>query len=408
MRGLLVALRNAVLAVVAVALPTLLSIWLEQGGFAPIDAVRGRSELDLGVVGLRDDGYGRHAWGSIASGGFRAMHGVPIGYVGAPGPHALVYATPVVHAAVVPFAPAAATGTHALQLPTLDNLRCFLAAVEHDTFRRAAKAVALTPTAFSARIKQLEAQLGQPLFERTTRRVRLTRAGAALVPEAREALAQARRCVEVVHTDADPPAAFTLGTRFELGLSWVVPGLLEVERAHPTWRANVYFGSGPDIVDRLTAGDVDCIVTSAPLARASWTQRVLHEETYALVAAPELLAERPVRTRADLAEHVLFDVDRSLPLARYLLDAPGPAVTHGDVRTVGAGAAMLQYVRAGRGLAVLPEYMIAEDLAAGRLERLLPEQALLSDTFRLIWKADAPLSTVFEQLAEHLAARPLR
>ena len=72
MRGVLVALRNAVLAVVAVALPTLLSIWLEQGGFVPLGAAWDRSELDLGVVrhparaGLEEDEAGAlratHLW----------------------------------------------------------------------------------------------------------------------------------------------------------------------------------------------------------------------------------------------------------------------------------------------------------------------------------------------------------
>ena len=56
-------------------------------------------------------------------------------------------------------------------LPSLDNLRCFVAAAQSSSFRAAARVVALTPAALGQRIKQLEEQIGVPLFERTTRRV---------------------------------------------------------------------------------------------------------------------------------------------------------------------------------------------------------------------------------------------
>ena len=291
-------------------------------------------------------------------------------------------------------------------LPSLENLRCFLAAAETLNFRRASSIVALTPTAFGARIKQLEEQLGQPLFERTTRRVTLTRAGQALVPEARGAIDQARRCIDIVHEDAEPPARFTLGTRFELGMSWIVPALTPPD-VFPTWTIDVHCGSGPEIIDRLTAGDVDTIVTSAPVARAGWEQHVLHSEVYAFVATPELLRDKPLDVEADAVHHVLYDVDRSLPLGRYLLDAPGATLSFGDIRTVGAGAAILAFVQAGRGVGVLPEYMVAPDVAAGRLVRLLPERRLLEDSFRLIYSQRHPLARAFLRLADYLRERPL-
>ncbi len=294
-----------------------------------------------------------------------------------------------------------------MNLPTLDNLRCFVAAAEHLNFRRAAGTVALTPTAFSQRIKQLEEQVGASLFERTTRRVRLTTAGASLLPEARTALTQARRCVEAVHADAEPPARFTLGTRFELGMSWLTPAILELAGAFPTWSVDLYMGSGPDILDRMLVGDVDCVVTSAAWARAGWTQHFLHVETYELVGAPELLADVPLESEADAAQHVLFDVDRALPLTRYLLDGPGPRLEWRDIRTVGAGAAMLRFVLAGQGVAVLPTYMCQQHLDGGRLVRLLAERELLSDTFRLIHASAAPLASTFERLALFLREQPL-
>ena len=164
--------------------------------------------------------------------------------------------------------------------PSLDSLRCFLAGAKHLNFRQAASEVALTATAFSQRIKQLEGQLGTALFHRTTRKVSLTRAGLSLVPVAQETLEGAHRCVEAVLHGTDPPVNITLGTRYELGMSWILPCILELEDQRPSWEVNTYFGSGDDILDQLKSGTVDCVVTSAPVARTDWDALVLHPETY--------------------------------------------------------------------------------------------------------------------------------
>ena len=156
-------------------------------------------------------------------------------------------------------------------LPSVENLQCFVAASDHLNFRRAAAEMALTPTAFGQRIKQLEEQLGLELFARTTRHVALTPAGHRLLPAARDAIAAARRCTELVHHGESISARFTLGTRFELGMSWIVPALLELKRVRPNWHIDLYVGSGADIVDRLRARTLDTIVTSAPIARADWS-----------------------------------------------------------------------------------------------------------------------------------------
>jgi len=67
----------------------------------------------------------------------------------------------------------------------LNDLRCFVAAARLLRFNAAAKEIGLAPTTFSLRIGRLEKRLGVKLFERTTRIVRLTRLGKALVPRAR-------------------------------------------------------------------------------------------------------------------------------------------------------------------------------------------------------------------------------
>lgn len=291
-------------------------------------------------------------------------------------------------------------------LPSVDNLRCFLAGAEHLNFRRAAEEVALTPTAFGQRIKQIEEQLDQRLFERTTRRVELTSAGRRLVPVARSVLREARRAMEIVHAEADPPASFSIGTRFELGMSWILPAVVDMREERPNWDVDLYFGSGPDILERLRGGQVDCVITSAPIAEREWAAEFLHPERYVFVGAPSYLDQRPFEGRWDAPNHQLLDIDAGLPLTRYLTSAVGE-MEFDEVWLAGSGAAMHALVLDGHGLCVLPRYMVEQDIEGGRLVELLPDEELLEDSFRLLYRGASPLAGVFELLADYMRQRPL-
>jgi DNA-binding transcriptional LysR family regulator len=291
-------------------------------------------------------------------------------------------------------------------LPSIESLRCFFAAALHLNFRRAAAEVGLTPTAFSERIRGLENELGCALFVRTTRHVELTAQGEALLPAAESVLGGMEACVDAVKGRTGFVTRLQVGTRFELGVSWLLPAFVELERQKPHLELDSYFGSGDDIVDRLERGLLDCIVTSAPVARDNWQAEVLHPETYEFVGAATLLARLPLRSVADAASHTLLDVDHSLPLARYLLSA-APGLEFRQIRACGAGAAMVQRVLAGSGVAVLPTYMIREELAKKRLVRLLPRVRLLSDSFRLLHRKGHRFSPALRDLATFLRGRAL-
>jgi len=119
-------------------------------------------------------------------------------------------------------------------LPDLESLRCFEAAARARNFRRAASEVGLSPTAFSDRIARPEDQLNVALFERSTRHIALTAAGLRLLPVAQRTLESARQCVHAARDAHNhPPYELTLGTRFELGLSWLVPALQPLQLAKP-------------------------------------------------------------------------------------------------------------------------------------------------------------------------------
>lgn len=296
------------------------------------------------------------------------------------------------------------------QLPSLDALQGFLAAAQTLNFRRAAKLVAVTPAALGQRIKGLEDLCGAELFRRTTRSVELTEEGVRMVPVAKAALAAAAKCLEVgSDSAAEHPVEVVLGTRPDLGMSWLVPQTKGLSAELPWLTLHVYFGSGDDLLARLRTREIDCAVTSSRFSDPLLGAFPLHKEGFVFVGSPALLARQPFTRPEHAAQHTLIDAGPELSLFRAWRDAPGGShLPFRKVLRYGSLSAILHLVREGRGVAVLPTYFIEPELKRGRVKRLFPKVHALPDFFRLVYRTDdeARFST-YRTLAERLAKVPL-
>jgi DNA-binding transcriptional LysR family regulator len=184
--------------------------------------------------------------------------------------------------------------------PDLESLRCFDASATHLNFRVAAKAVGLSPAALSDRIKRLEDLVGASLFVRTTRRVALTPEGQRLQPHARLLLDQAARCGDIVHAQARPtPFELAIGTRFELGLSWLTPALRPLRASRPERTLHLVFGDSVELFERVRRGLLDAVLTSARITIGGLAYATLHEEDYVFVGSARLLRSRRLSRAAD-------------------------------------------------------------------------------------------------------------
>lgn len=321
--------------------------------------------------------------------------------------------------------------------PDLESLRCFVSVAARLNFRQAAADVHLSPAALSSRIRQLEALLGAQLLARTTRAVRITDAGIRLLPHARQLLASAEACARVVADTHVLPYELMVGTRFELGMSWLLPALPVLDRSVPHRTIHVRFGDSADLTRHLGSGELDAVVTSSDIASSQLSFAPLHREDYMLVAAPKLLgapardtqttrSTRSIRipprraaraahvaraaraqtpTADQLAQWTLLDIGPSLPLLRYLTDLHGTSAwTFGKTRYLGSIAAIREWVLRGLGVAVLPHYYIKTDLAARKLVAIMPPHLLGHDYFRLVWRHGHARTTELEAFAAELRA----
>ena len=293
-----------------------------------------------------------------------------------------------------------------MELPDLESLACVDALARTLRFSIAARSRFLSAAAFGKRVQQAEAQLGVVLFERTTRKVTLSEAGMALLPRLRELLGRAE-ALAGAGAGGPVPVELTLGTRHELGMSWLFPARRALMQSMPHVTLHLRFGDTEELERALLTLRADAIVTSHAPSTARLEVLPLVREDYAFVAAPRLLARNPFARPADAPQHVLVDLHDDLPLFSYLRATGLPLRFH-RVLSLGTIEAARQAVRDGEGVAVLPRYYVEGDLDKGRLARLLPRAKLAHDFFRLGFRADDARRPLFAAIAQVLASRPLR
>jgi DNA-binding transcriptional LysR family regulator len=297
-----------------------------------------------------------------------------------------------------------------MQLPSYESLRCFEAAANAPSFRAAAKLVALTPAALGQRIRQLEDQLGIRLFERSTRSLHLTDGGRALLPHVRSALAAARAVLTAAAAEQAPQVETVMvGTIHSLGQGFTSELLKALRVDHPNVVTHLYFGSCPDLFQRVRNRELDCAITSSPRSDPLLEYIPLQRRDFVFVGAPRLLRALPLRTEEDAARHLLLDSHREQPFVQYLRgkSVEGPEVAFRGVRWLGAAETIRRQVLAGEGVAVLPLHVVQPDIEAGRLTVLLPELDVRPGQFRFIFRRDDPRRGLFESLGGTIAGIPL-
>jgi DNA-binding transcriptional LysR family regulator len=275
-------------------------------------------------------------------------------------------------------------------------------------FRLAAAALGCSPAAFGERIRKLEDQVGQRLFVRTTRRMSLTPTGDQLLLRARRALEEARQCLDSRRGESKQPFDLTIGTRFELGLSWLVRTLAPLKERRPERTLHTYFGD-EEFLPRIRSGSVDCAISSACVPVSYLRYELVHRADYVFVTSPSLVARRPMLGPEHAQQFRLLDLHPDLPLFRYLLDArsAGEPWDFEAIEYLGTISAVRYRLLERAGVAVLPRYLIEHDLADGSLHELMPKTTLQHDTFRLFWRAGHPYEEQIRQLATELRSIPL-
>lgn len=244
----------------------------------------------------------------------------------------------------------------------LRHLRYFTAVAEELHFGRAAARLFVTQSTLSVQIQQLEAEVGGPLFARTSRQVQLTESGQLLYAEAQRALDQADRALHVARQSVLGEAgSIRIGFAGVAAFNGVLPpDLRRFHEAHPGVEIDVLELELEEVVSELLGGGIDLGYTPemAP-ALIGGLDRVVrgHILLVAALRADHRLAAREMLTKADLAEQPLIlptSGTDAMTIARRVR-APGAAGGSGPDRYARTMLGLLALADAGFGVAIVPE-----------------------------------------------------
>jgi DNA-binding transcriptional LysR family regulator len=285
----------------------------------------------------------------------------------------------------------------------LRQLEYFVAVAEEANFTKAANKLHVAQPGVSAQIRQLEHELGQPLFDRSGRRVRLTKVGAAVLPQARaalDAIAGARLVV-------DHLAELMLG-RVAVGMvtscpSLDLPDLLaDFHRIHPAIEITLTEANSDALIEELREGLLDMAIIGLGTAPAAGieTQTIADEALVAAVSLEHPLAGRTTITLQALKGRPLISLPPGSGL-RASLDE-GCAIAGFRPRIAFEASnlnVIVQLARRGLGIAILPES--AGQVHAGAIRALTITRPRLRGRLELAWRAESPMSPAARALISH-------
>jgi DNA-binding transcriptional LysR family regulator len=289
----------------------------------------------------------------------------------------------------------------------LEGLSVFVAVIDSGGFAAAARRLHLTKSAVSKQIGRLEARLHARLLLRNTRRVTLTEAGEAFLGHARRALAESAAGREaVVDLGTAPRGLLRLTAPIAFGILHVAPAIAPFLARYPEVRIDVVFD---DRLQDLVAGGFDLAIRSGALGGVSThLVRRLVTSGAVLCASPAYLARRgEPRAPADLFTHDMLLHSHYPGDDEWRFDGPqGPtSVTVQPRYSSNNSLAVLAAALGGAGVLFLPEFLVSEDLAAGRLVRVLAAWRLPRFELHAVFPDRAYVPLKARAFADFLQAR---
>lgn len=289
----------------------------------------------------------------------------------------------------------------------------FVDVAREGSFSAAARRRGVQPSSVARQIDLLEAQLGSPLFLRSTRQLNLTDAGEALLVRARrilDELVDAQQ--EVASIRGDISGTLRIACFPTFGKRYVIPVMAILADRYPQLRFEL------DLTERLAdpvAERLDLVIRIGDLADSSLIATRLATQKRVLCAQPQLFADRaPPRDVAALASYCLIDKMHGADLLCWadILGHPiGGDGPHARFLCDDFEAMRLAAL-AGMGIAYLPDWVVGPDLVSGalmaiELEPAPPRNDVGIFALRALAKPAASVRLVLDELRQFMGSVPV-
>jgi LysR family transcriptional regulator, regulator for metE and metH len=254
-----------------------------------------------------------------------------------------------------------------LEVRHLDLVR---AIAEEGSVTRAGLRLHLTQSALSHQLRDAEERLGLRLFDRVGRRLQLSAAGERVLASARSVLAELSRVETELRGDAAKPREqIRLTTQCNTVYHWLPSRLRRFQRTHPDVELEVVAGATDDPIPALTGGEIDLAIvhryTRDPRLRFV---PLFRDEVVVVMRPAHRLARARFVAAADFASErlILYSIPResNLVFSEVLIPA---GVSPKRVTHIQLTEAIVEMVKAGVGISVLPRWSVAPQLERGEL-----------------------------------------
>src|SRR5918996_3127016 len=252
--------------------------------------------------------------------------------------------------------------------PTVQQLRYAVALADIRHFGRAARASFVSQPALSAQIRELEARLRIQLFERTSRGVLITEAGAEVIERARRILHEVDDlCEAAAGVGGELNGSLRLGVIPTIA-PYVLPHAIGLIRdAYPALELYLREDRTEALIEQLQAGELDLLLLSLPVARPGIEELALYAEPF-LLALPEThaLARRRRCDVSELADERLVLLEEGHCLRDQALAVCELAGRDGSAEVQGTSLpTVVQMVGSGLGVTLVPAGTVERDVRPG-------------------------------------------
>lgn len=269
----------------------------------------------------------------------------------------------------------------------LYQLNTFYRVAKTLNYTRAAAVLCLSPSAVSHAMRKLEKSCGYTLVHKTGNQLALTQNGQILF-RACESIFQEIACAEnaMAVTMHQPAGTIQLGTTVEFGISVLIRYMKPFYDLYPN--IHIDLSCHNTLINLLLNDELDMMIDCKPHDHPCLTRTLLFREKYVIIASPDYLNKHPIRTAGDLEHVTILSLDHTAQWWENFLNTfpPGERPVFHTIRQINHIRGMINATQLGLGVAFVPKYSVTEPLKTRALINVLPDLALLEDTFCIYMK----------------------
>jgi DNA-binding transcriptional LysR family regulator len=279
---------------------------------------------------------------------------------------------------------------------TFRQLKIFTTVGDQENLAAAGRILGLSAATLSDAIRDLEAALGKEMFDRSSRKLRLSSDGRALLPDAKRVVREA----EALALRHGSRSALRIGASVTVG-NYILPPLLsDFALAHPNIEVTVQIRNTDDIVRLVAEHDVEAAIVEGRVADPGLDVQVWRKDPLVIVASPE----HPLANATDLADlrpaaWILREHGSGTRQSFEAAVADWPTPPH-VLMTVGGNELLKTAVMRGAGLSCIAASAVAAEIRRGDLVIVPLKNVLIQRTLSIVQRRKARTSAILRQFLD--------